>query len=200
MVLTLRSFVDASLMAVRLPLPGVFTFVSDKLSRLLNGLIICVMDDMARFSLRGVLLNENARLTLFPNLYIKMCNVSGTTLMIMLKFLHKIAYRNSHLLGGSFAESFIVQITGVDQEAACIWRLQKIFIVSSARWVSNVPAKIVQKLIFVDIFLHDHKGIESYVLVQFLGDQRKNVLIFWKKIKRKISIMSTFTHTTIWDI
>ena len=72
MILTLRSFVDASLMAVRLPLPGVFTFVSDKLSRLLNGLIICVMDDMARFSLRGVLLNENARLTLFPNLHVKM--------------------------------------------------------------------------------------------------------------------------------
>lgn len=70
LVLTLRSLLDASLMAVRLPLLGVLTLVRDKLSRLLNGLIIWVMDDMALFSLRGVLLKENARLTLFPNLLI----------------------------------------------------------------------------------------------------------------------------------
>ncbi len=48
--------------------PGVLTLVSDIESRLLNGLIICVILDMARFSLRGVLLKENARLTRLPNL------------------------------------------------------------------------------------------------------------------------------------
>ncbi len=56
-------------MAVRLVLPGVCTFVIDMLSRRLKGLIICVIDDIARFSFRGVRLKEKARLTRLPNLH-----------------------------------------------------------------------------------------------------------------------------------
>ena len=69
--LTVRSLTLASLMPVMLvvrPPPGV-RLLNTPLSRRVKGDIICVMDDMARFSFRGVLLKENARLTRLPNLH-----------------------------------------------------------------------------------------------------------------------------------
>ena len=74
-ILTVRSCTEPSLCGFNVPLPGVPAADPDvpgakipDSRRLENGDIIWLMDDMARFSLRGVLLKENARDTRLPNL------------------------------------------------------------------------------------------------------------------------------------
>ena len=67
--LTVRSLVLASRIALMLlDLGVVLPAANMRLSLRENGLMICVMLDMALFSLRGVLLKEKARLTRLPNL------------------------------------------------------------------------------------------------------------------------------------